>query len=195
MSENQDITTLLNNRELDQVELMNRLFPAVYHELHYIAHKQLRSSWSAGTICTTALVNEAWIKLIKSPQSHLANRSHFYAVAAKAMRQILINYAEERQALKRGGDWQKVTFDDALIQPEQNLQNLLAVNDALVKVEAIDAGLAALVEMRFFAGMTENEIADALNVTDRTVRRNWIKAKALLGRLLNDGEMDDGHAG
>lgn len=195
MSENQDITTLLNNRELDQVELMNRLFPAVYHELHHIAHKQLRSSWSAGTICTTALVNEAWIKLIKSPQSHLANRSHFYAVAAKAMRQILINYAEERQALKRGGDWQKVTFDDALIQPEQNLQNLLAVNDALVKVEAIDAGLAALVEMRFFAGMTENEIADALNVTDRTVRRNWIKAKALLGRLLNDGEMDDGHAG
>jgi RNA polymerase sigma factor (TIGR02999 family) len=190
VSESRDITSLLNDGNLDQIELMNRLFPVVYQELHRIAHKQLKKSWSVETICTTALVNEAWIKLAKGPPSQLANRSHFFAIAAKAMRQILINYAEERRAVKRGGDWQKTTLDEALKQPESNLQNLLAIDSALTKIESIDASLVALVEMRFFAGMTETEIAEALGVTDRTVRRNWIKAKALLARMLESGSAE-----
>lgn len=187
VTEQQDITGLLNDANLNQIELMNRLFPVVYQELHRIAHKQLKSSWSIQTICTTALVNEAWIKLAKSPQSQLANRSHFYAIAAKAMRQILINYAEERQAAKRGGNWHKTTMDDALKQPAPDLQDLLAIDSALTQIETIDAGLVALVEMRFFAGMTENEIAGVMGITDRTVRRNWMKAKALLARVLDSG--------
>ena len=155
-------------------------------ELHQIAHRQLVKSWSVDTICATVLVNEAYIKLVNSQQVSFSNRAHFFAIAATAMRQIIINYAQQKQTKKRGDGWQKVTYEEAFISDQQHPELLLSVSYALDEVEAIDPDLARLVEMRFFAGMTEAEIAAIMGVTDRTVRRNWKKAKALLMHALSE---------
>lgn len=184
MPDNLDITQLLNDHLRGHDEVLDHLFPVVYQELRKIARNQLRKVWAVDTICTTALVNEAYLKLLNNQQAQAGNREHFFAIAATAMRHVLINYAEHKQAQKRGGDWQQVTFDEAGLQGAQNVSTLLAVNDALEEIRALDEDLARLVEMRFFGGMNETEIAVVLAVNERTVRRNWQKARTLLSQCL-----------
>lgn len=181
-----DITQLLAAYQRGQPEAMERLFSLVYQELRRIAHRQLKNVWSLETICTTALVNEAYLKLVNHQNCKVSDRAHFFALAATAMRQILINYAEQKQADKRGGQWQQVTYEQALLTPDLNMETLLAVDSALKTLKDIDEDLARLVELRFFAGMTEAEIACVFAVTERTVRRNWKKAKALLVQALKE---------
>ncbi|MDN3638613.1 ECF-type sigma factor [Simiduia curdlanivorans] len=184
MPYNLDITQLLNEHLQGKDDVLDRIFPVVYEELRKIARSQLRKVWSVDTICTTALVNEAYLKLLNNQQAQPGNREHFFAIAATAMRHVLINYAEQKNAQKRGGDWQQVTYAEADLQGDHNVSTLLAVNDALEEIRAIDAQLARLVEMRFFGGMNEAEIALVFAVNERTVRRNWQKAKALLSQAL-----------
>jgi len=180
-----DITQLLNACEAGHDGALNDLYEVIYQQLHQIARQQLRRSWSMETICTTVLVNESYLKLLGNQQLSFVDRAHFYAVAAKAMRQIILNYAEKKQAQKRGVDWQRVTLEKTLADDNTEAELVLAVGLAIEEVEAIDEGLARLTEMKFFAGMTEGEIAAVQGVTDRTVRRNWKKAKALLMQALS----------
>ena len=180
----QDITQLLCDYQNGDEAAMESLFPFIYKELHQIAHRQLKNVWSVETICTTALVNEAYLKLASGSEHNAKNRNHFFAIAAKAMRQILINYSKQKQAKKRGGEWQRTDSVDALEDSEKNIDNILAIDRALTELEMLDPPLCRLVELRFFAGMTEQEVASVLGVTERTVRRNWQKAKLLLAKAI-----------
>lgn len=184
MSSSTDITSLLIESRNGNSAALDEIYPQVYHELYRIARGQLRRMWDMGTISTTALVNEVYLKLVDQTQCQWVDRAHFLALSAKAMRQILINYAEQKRAQKRGGDWQRVTFEDALATPAVNAETLLAVEHALQQLATLDQELCRLVELRFFGGLTEAEIACVLGVSERTVRRNWRKAKALLARTL-----------
>jgi len=179
-----NITEFFKNGRNAETGALDQLFPHIYNELRKLAHKQLQRSWSDETICTTALVNEAYLKLANGALSKLSNRAHFFAVAATAMRQILINYAEQKSAKKRGRDWLKVSFAESNLGDMGGADNLLQVNEALEDIRSIDEELAQLVELRFFGGLTEVEIAQVFKVNERTVRRNWKKAKALLALSL-----------
>ena len=181
-----DITRLLNDCRTGRTGAVESLVPVVYRELKRLAHRQLQNIWAVDTINTTALVNEAYIKLVSHGSGTPANRAHFFAIAAKAMRQILINYAEQKQTQKRGGDWRRVTAADACVQQDQPIETLLAIDMALAEVRTVDENLAQLIELRFFAGMTEAETAAVMGVSERTVRRNWKKARALLARALTE---------
>ncbi len=171
---------LLQNANQD----VDRLLPEVYSELQKIAHAQLNRMWNLETINTTVLVHEVYLKLAASKDCQFVDRAHFLALASKAMRHILINYAEKKLSQKRGGLWKKVTLEEALNVADVSLDTFLEINKGLVKLEELDPKLASLVEMRFYAGLTEGEIADVQGVSERTVRRNWRKAKAMLAIAL-----------
>jgi len=159
-------------------------YAAAYDELRRIAHRQLRSARPGATLVTTALVNEAFLKLARRPVD-VEDRTHFFALAARAMRQILVDYARERRSLKRGGDRHQTTLDERAIPVEAIADEMLGIDRALTRLEAVDERLARLVEWRFFGGMTEDEIARAHGSTPRTVRRDWQKARAFLYRELS----------
>jgi RNA polymerase sigma factor (TIGR02999 family) len=153
---------------------------AVYEVLHDLAHRQLRRSSSA-TLNTTALVHEAWIKLARGAGDAFENRSHFLAVAAMAMRQVIVDYGRRRQAQRRGGGSTPLTGSAlSRVGVDANVDELLAIDAALDKLATLDERLARVVEFRLFAGLEEEEIAQALGVHVRTVRRDWRKARAFL---------------
>jgi RNA polymerase sigma factor (TIGR02999 family) len=159
-------------------------FEASYRELRQLARRQLRSLRAGETLATTALVNEAFLKLVRHPVG-LEDKTHFFALAARAMRQILVDYAREQGAQKRGGNRRQTTLDDAAISVDAIAEEMIAIDRALTRLEAVDEWLARLVEWRFFGGMTEEEIARAEQITSRTVRRDWQKARAFLYRELH----------
>lgn len=164
----------------------DRLFPLVYDELKRIAHLHLRRERSAHTLNTTGLVHECYINLADHHGSW-QDRAHFSAIASRAMRRILVDYARRRNAQKRGGAGQKrVTLDDRIISIEQQAADLLAMDDALSMLAKHDERLGHLVECRFFGGMTIEETASALGISVRTAHRDWTRAKAYLNRALND---------
>jgi len=161
------------------------LVPYVYEDLRRRAHSVRRGFNDNPTLNTTALVHEAWLKLVDRAGADWQDRAHFLAVAAIAMRQILVDHARERGARKRGGNLQRVDLDEDALAVRQESDALLDLHDALDDLEMLDARLARVVECRFFGGLTEEETAAALGVTERTVRRDWIKAKALLHARLS----------
>ncbi|HEX8790969.1 MAG TPA: ECF-type sigma factor [Polyangiaceae bacterium] len=153
---------------------------AVYEVLHDLAHRQLRRS-SSPTLNTTALVHEAWMKLERGAGDGFESRSHFLAVAAMAMRQVIVDYGRRRRAQRRGGGHAPVTESAlARVGVDANVEELLAIDAALDKLAALDGRLAKVVEFRLFAGLEEEEIAEVLGVNVRTVRRDWRKARAFL---------------
>ena len=162
-------------------------FEATYEELRRLARRQLRTLRPGETLATTALVNEAYLKLVRRPVDY-QDKTHFFALAARAMRQILVDYARERHAKKRGGDRRQTTLDDAALSVEAIADEMIALDRALSRLEGVDEWLARLVEWRFFGGMTEDEIASAEQITSRTVRRDWQKARAFLYRELNSAK-------
>ena len=165
-------------------EAIDRLIPVVYNELRQIAHRHLSQRRDGATLNTTALVNEAYLKLVDQSRAGWDDRVHFLAVAAVAMRHILIDRAKARRSIKRGGDRRRVTLDDTAINSDDAPDALLQINDALDRVAAIDSRLSRVVEYRFFGGLTNEEIAGALGITERTVERDWIKARMLLREML-----------
>jgi RNA polymerase sigma factor (TIGR02999 family) len=168
----------------DASEPLDRLMPIVYGELRAIAHRQLAMGGRGGTLATTALVHEAYIKLVDQSQAQWRDRTHFFAVAALAMRHVLVDQAKARRRLKRGGDQRHVSLDEENIGADDQPDALLELNEALTRLAAFDPRLARVVEYRFFGGLTEQEIAEAMGVTLRTVQRAWAKARALLHRAL-----------
>jgi RNA polymerase sigma factor (TIGR02999 family) len=162
-------------------------FEASYGELRRLARRQLRRLRPGQTLTTTALVHEAFVKLVKGP-AKAEDRAHFFALAARAMRQVLVDYARRRASGKRGGGVRPTTLDGDSIPVDALADEMLDIDRALTRLEALDERLARIVEWRFFGGMTEDEVADALGVTARTVRRDWQKARAFLLRELSDDD-------
>ncbi len=169
-------------------ESIDRLVPVLYDELRRIAHRRLQRSRRAGkrdaTLATTALVNEAYLKLVDQEQARWKDRAHFLALAAVAMRHILIDRVKASSRRKRGGGELDVTFDDHLLADVRSADRLLEIDDALDHLAQVAPRMARVVECRFYGGLSEEETAEALQVTVRTIQRDWAKARALLQRTL-----------
>jgi RNA polymerase sigma factor (TIGR02999 family) len=159
--------------------------PEVYDDLRAIARRQLAIRGGGGTLSTTGLVHEAYLKLAEQARVSWRDRAHFYALSALAMRHVLVDRAKARLADKRGGTRRQVTLDEALIPALDQPEVLLQVNDAIDRLAQVEPRLAELVDCRFFGGLSEEEIAEALGVTTRTVQRDWAKARMLLRRALS----------
>ena len=175
------VTRLLAAARAGDDGALEQAFALAYDELAALAHRQRRRWTGHATLDTVALVNEAYLKLV-GPAPEVEGRTHFLALAAKAMRQILSNYARDQNALKRGGDAVRVTLDG--LDAAEAAPSLVDLDDALVRLERVDARLAAVVECRFFGGLTVAETAEALGVSARTVKRDWALAQAWLHRAL-----------
>ncbi len=177
----QDVTQLLLDWNSGDPVARERLIQAVYDELHRLAHSYLRRERVGGSLLqTTALVHEAYIRLVGATSVQWQSRAHFFGIAANLMRQILVDEARARQANKRGGDALRVSIDGALNSPIRQAREILAVNDALEALARRDPRQSQIVEMRFFGGMTEEEIGETLGINPRTVRREWSVARAWL---------------
>ncbi|MGH2406027.1 MAG: sigma-70 family RNA polymerase sigma factor [bacterium] len=186
MDTEHDITGLLLAWRAGDRTAVDRLFPLVYDELRRIAHRQLGRERADHTLGTTALVHEAYLKLVDQTRAKWADRAHFFAVAARAMRRILVDYARRHRALKRGGERARISLEDAALVAEERADTLLALDEALTRLAELDERLSRVVECRFFGGLTEEETAEALGITTRTVRRDWLKAKGWLSRALRE---------
>ena len=181
-----EVTRLLVDFGGGDREALDRLLPLVYGELRRIARHELRRERPDHTLTTTALVHEAYLKLVDQANAAPGSRARFFAVASTAMRRVLIEYARRRQAEKRGGGQRPLSLDEAVVVADDNAEMLLALDDALTRLAALDERMARVVECRYFGGLTEEEAAEALGVTARTVRRDWVKAKGWLYRELHD---------
>lgn len=180
----EEITRLLIEMRNGNAQAANDLIPLVYNQLHRMARSLLRNERSDHTLQPTALVNDALMHLIGTSQLEWQNRAHFFAVSSKIMRRILVDSARAHKADKRGGELIQVSLDSKLVYGWRQADSLLSLNEALDELSALDPRLCKVVEMRFFAGMTEAETADVLNVTVRTVQRDWQFAKNWLYRKM-----------
>lgn len=179
-----DITARLQEHREEHGEALNAVFPEVYDELRRIAQRQLRRMRPGQTLNTTALVNDAYLKLIDQTRAQYRDRGHFFAVAATAMRHIIIDYARTRRAVKRGSGVPHVDIDETPVGVEQQLDLLLAIDHGLERLSTLNPRLTRVVECRYFAGLTEVETAQALGVSRPTVQRDWLKARAFLKQEL-----------
>lgn len=194
-----EITKLLRAVEGGDREAMDQLFQAVYEELRSVARGH-RSRWQGNhTIETTVLVHEAYLRMARGAKLSWEDRVHFFAVASRAMRQVLINYAEMQRATKRGGGQAVESLDDRHVPldghsnpvPAEAVEDLLALESALLSLESESPRQVRVIECRFFAGLTVEETAEALGVSAATVKRDWDQARAWLGRTLRqDGRLD-----
>ena len=161
---------------------LDRVMPLIYNELRRLAHRQMRRERAGDTMQTTSLINEAYLRLIDYERVQPQDRSHFFAIAAQAMRRILIERARSRRTAKRGSGGQKVSLDDAADLVDDRAANLVALDDALTSLATIDPRKAQIVELKYFGGMTIDETAKALGVSTPTVERDWQMAKIWLRR-------------
>src|SRR6266545_3057262 len=183
----QEVTQLLVNWSHGDRAALEKLTPLVYDELRRLAHHYMEGQRPDHTLQTTALVNEAYLRLSDQRRPNFTNRSHFLAVAAKAMRQILVDHAKASQRQKRGGSASRIELDEAaLIAPEQT-RAILDLNDALERLATLDSRKAQVVELRYFGGLKQDEIAEVLKVSIVTVRRDWVFAKTWLYGQLSGG--------
>jgi RNA polymerase sigma-70 factor, ECF subfamily len=172
----------------DPAQSVDSLLPLVYQELRRLAAGYLRRERAGQTLQPTALVHEAYLRLLKDRPDRWQNRAHFCAIAAHSMRQILIERARARGAAKRGGPRARVTLDEGLIAGEDRSIDLLALDEALERLAAMDPEQARLVELRFFGGLTVEETAEAMDISPATVKRHWTVARAWLTRELGAAE-------
>jgi len=182
----QPVTALLQRLADGDRAALDELLPAVYQELKDRAHGQLRRERSGHTINTTALVHEAFLKLVDQNDAHWKNRAHFLAVASQAMRRILIDYARARLADKRGGGQPMVTFNEELYAGDRNAEQLIELDRALHKLEEFDKTQSQIVDYHFFGGLTHQEIAEVLGISVATVGREWRLARAWLSKELGN---------
>lgn len=179
-----EVTQLLADWSGGDREALDKLMPLVYDELRRLAHRYMEHERAGHTLQTTALVNEAYLKLINERGMRWQNRTHFFAVAAQLMRFILVDYARGHTRQKRGGGAEQVELDEALVVAEDRAEELLALDEALKRLAAFDERKSRIAELRFFAGLTVEETAEVLSVSIETVMRDWRLAKAWLQREL-----------
>ena len=181
------ITELLRSWSQGDEGAIERLMPMVYDELHRMARRYMSSEKPGHTLQATALVNEAYLRLVDASQANWQNRTHFFAVSAQVMRRILVDWARSRQAAKRGSDMPVLELNEALAVPMQTGSDLVAVDDALKALALVDARKSQVVELRFFGGLNVEETAAVLKVSQDTVHRDWRLAKSWLRRELARG--------
>lgn len=182
-----DVTTLLQASRAGDRGALDRLFEGLYVELRRIAHRQLRRGRPGQTLSTTAVVHEAYLKLTQGRPQEIQDRTHFVCLAARAMRQVIVDVARSRQTEKRGRRDPAVVLDANAIAVDALADELVAIEQSLSKLESLDPRLARIVEWRFFGGMSEDEVGGLLGITSRTVRRQWREARAFLYRDLAAG--------
>jgi RNA polymerase sigma factor (TIGR02999 family) len=170
---------------------LEQLFPMVYEELSRLAHRYMRRERPGHSLQTTAVVHEAYLRLIDQKQVHWQNRAHFFAIAAQMMRRILITHAQSHAYAKRGGGMLKVSLDEAAILSKERAGELIALDDALERLTAIDSRRSQVVELRFFGGLSNEEIAEVLKISPNTVTRDWNVAKAWLYREMSKEQEDE----
>ena len=176
-----EVTQLLRAARDGDASAIDRIVPLVYEDLRRVARRQLGRGFGPQSVRPTELVHEAYVKLCIGGADAAVDRAHFLAIAARAMRQVLVDEARHHQAAKRGGGWKRATLSGSHWVSDLDVDELLTLNDAL---QELDPRQRQVVECRFFGGMEDSEIAEALGVTDRTVRRDWVKARAWLYRAL-----------
>jgi len=179
-----DVSQLLMDLSRGDQDALAKLIPLVYGELRALADSYLRRERSDHTLQPTALVHEAFLRLVDQ-ELHLQNRGHFFGVAAQAMRHILVEHARARHAIKRGGEAQKLSLDEAMDHPEEREVDLIALDDALNSLAGFDPRQARIVELRYFAGLTIEEVAQVLGISPATVKREWILARTWLHREIS----------
>jgi RNA polymerase sigma-70 factor, ECF subfamily len=190
-----DITRMLQEWQNGSTDALNRLIPIVYNELRHLASRQLAAEWRHDRLQTTAVVNEAYVKLFGQREVDWQNRGHFFAIAAQLMRRILVDHARRELSEKRGGAVVHVELSDAHALPEDtslDALDALALDRALQKLEQLDPDQGRIVELRFFGGLTVGETASALGISEGTVKREWALAKGWLHRELTDGDAGKG---
>lgn len=186
-----DVSRLLDAYSAGDREVLDELLTLLYEELRRLARARMRGERAGHTLQTTALVNEAYLKLVRLDRIEYRNRAHFFAIAARAMRNVLVDHAERRGAQKRGGDWVAVALEeDRLAEPGPSV-DLLAFEQALARLEALEPRHARVVECRLLAGMSIDETAEALEVSAATVSRDWALARAWLNRELAAGDVEE----
>ena len=181
-----NITHLLKEWSDGDERALDELTPLVYEELRRQASRYLRRERRGHSLQTTALINEAFLRLIDAKDVHWQDRAHFFAIAANLMRRVLVDYARRRDAEKRGGSALRLTLDEALAVAKETDVDLLAIDEALDRLAKIDPQQARVVELRFFSGLTVDETAVALGVSPKTVKRDWSVARAWLCREIGD---------
>lgn len=181
-----NLTQMLNSLEKNS-ESINRVLPLVYDELRMLAHKELKQERSNHTLNTTALVHEAYLKMVRHPpDGDWDGRRHFFGIAARAMRQILVNYAKMKSRQKRGGKTEPMAFDEGIYMSEEKAEELLALDEALTRLEKLNERHGKVVECRYFAGYNIEETAEILGVSPATVKRDWISSRAWLYSQMNN---------
>jgi RNA polymerase sigma factor (TIGR02999 family) len=192
MSNSEDVTQILSRLGQGDDRAVDELFPLVYQELRAIARRKLKGERPGHTLQATALTHEAYLKMLGDLEVEWKNRVHFYAIAARAMRQILVDHARAKQRKKRGGDWQRVTLDPSIIGESNQPLDLIALDAALEKLAGVDPRKARVVELLYFGGLNVNEVADALEISSRTVERDWRFSRLWLLRELQTEAGDAG---
>jgi RNA polymerase sigma-70 factor, ECF subfamily len=180
------LTELLDDWQQGDLTAIEKLTPLIYDELRRIAHRYVQRERNGHTLETTALVNEAYLRLAGQKKIEWQNRSHFFAVTAQVMRHILIDHARRRRFLKHGGDAQQVSLGQAALMSEQRAAELVALDEALDDLAKLDQRKSQVVELRYFGGLSLEETAEVLGVSLMTVRRDWRAAKAWLYRRIKD---------
>jgi RNA polymerase sigma factor (TIGR02999 family) len=190
MSSPREVTRLLVDWGNGDQEALDELIPLVYDELRRLARAYMRRESQDHTLQTSALVNEAYLRLIDQKSVKWQNRAHFFGVAAQLMRRILVNHARSRSRVKRGGRTQIVSLDEQAIITKE-VSEVIALDEALKNLAEMDPRKSQIVEMKFFGGLTTEEVAEVLKITSRTVEREWRKAKAWLNRAISKGATNE----
>ncbi|NBC19212.1 MAG: sigma-70 family RNA polymerase sigma factor [Bacteroidetes bacterium] len=185
-SSSSNVTLLLEQARAGDAAVLDDLLPLIYDELHRLARAQRRRLRPHETLNTTAIVHEAYLKLAGRDAASYQNRLHFFRVAARAMRDIVVDYARRKQAAKRGGDTPDLSLDDVPPLPDIDAKEVLALHDALDRLEALDARQARVVELRYFVGLTIAETAEVLDISPASVKRDWATARSWLFREIAD---------
>ena len=183
-SSQHEVTELLRRWRTGDKEALDKLTPLVFDELHRLAHQYINRERPGHTLQTTALVNEAYVRLVEQSDVDWEGRAHFFAVSAQVMRHILVDYARQHAAVKRGGEFQKVALDEEVIVSRERATELVALDEAMHALHEIHPRRSRVVELRYFGGLNNKEASEVLKVSETTIERDWRFAKAWLYREL-----------
>ena len=180
-----EITQLLLKVRDGDREAYNELYPLVYEKLKRLAQSQLNREYEKKTLCKTELVHEVYEKMVDQNHADYQGRAHFFSIAARSMRQILVDYARKKNTIKGGGDYSRLDLDLNDLQADQHADRILALNELLIKLKEVDERLCTIVELRFFVGLNIEETSQILNISTSTANRDWLKARVWLYQHLN----------